>query len=181
MTPKQKTRASKFLSLVLRHKPEVIGIRLDANGWADCQTLIHAMQQRGLAITHSILHDIVAEDEKGRYSLDSHGRRIRANQGHSIAVELGLISLEPPEVLLHGTAQQALGLIYRDGLLPMGRLHVHMTDDLDAALRTGKRHGDPMVLMIQARVMFSRGHEFYRSENGVWLARHVPVEFLSTM
>lgn len=178
MTPKQKIKASKFLSLLLRHKPDAGGITLDAAGWATCDSVIDALRAKGHPVTPSILHEIVAEDEKTRYALDPHTRRIRANQGHSVPIDLGLIRVPPPEYLFHGTADKTLWLILRDGLLPMARQHVHLSEDVATAIKVGKRHGEPVVITVKAAQMAADGYAFYRSDNGVWLTQAVPVDYL---
>lgn len=176
MTPKQKIKASKFLSLLLRHKPDAGGITLDAAGWARCDSVIEALRTKGHPVTASILQEIVAEDDKQRYTLAGH--RMRANQGHSIPVDLGLVSVPPPEHLFHGTADKALWLIFRDGLLPMARQHVHLSEDVETATKVGKRHGEPKVITVRAAQMAANGYDFYRSDNGVWLTKAVPLAYL---
>jgi len=173
LTPKQKTKASKYLSYLLRHNAELI----DNNGWASVNDVIRGMHEHGYPVTHTILKEIVADDEKQRYSFD--GDKIRANQGHSLVVDLGLVAIAPPEFLYHGTANGTLRLIYRDGLLPQSRQYVHLSEDIDTAHKVGKRHGEPVVITIQAAVMAGDGYAFYRSENGVWLTKAVPLIYLT--
>ncbi len=179
MTPKQKTKASKFLSLILRHNPTAGDIVLDAQGWASTLSVLEALKQR-FPITLAMLQEIVSDDAKKRYSFNGHGECIRANQGHSIPVDLGLISIQPPAVLFHGTSQRVINLIWRDGILPMSRQYVHLSDNIVTATLIGKRHGEPVILNIRAFDMFAAGHEFYQSENGVWLTNKVPIEYIFT-
>ena len=173
MTPKAKIKVSKFLCLLLRHTPEAV----NAQGWASTTEVLVALKAKFAGITPSVLNEIVVEDDKQRYSFSLHGELIRANQGHSIPVDLGLVAVAPPEYLFHGTARKTLWLIRRDGLLPMDRQYVHLSSSLDTARLVGKRHGDPIVLTVLAEKM-SEKHTFYRSENGVWLTIAVPIEFL---
>ena len=178
MTPKEKIKASKFLSLILRHDPAAGGITLDAQGWASTQDILNALKQR-FPITLKIFREIVTEDEKQRYSFSSYGECIRANQGHSISVDLGLVDVQPPEFLFHGTSQKTMGLIWRDGILPMSRQYVHLSNDIETAIKVGQRHGDVVVLSVRAYDMFSIGGlAFYLSENGVWLTHRVPQEYI---
>lgn len=169
---------SKFLSLVLRHKPEVIGLRLDENGWADLQELIRLANSSGHTLTRETIAKVVASNDKQRFAFDSAGNRIRANQGHSIEVDLALAPIQPPAVLYHGTAARFLDSIREQGLLKRQRHHVHLSQDKDTALAVGKRHGSPVVLVVQAEVMWQAGHKFFRSENGVWLTESVPDAFI---
>ena len=168
------TRASKFLSLVLRHKPEEIGITLDEHGWAEVRDIL-----MGVNLTMEDLEHIVAADEKGRYSFNEDHTRIRANQGHSIPVDLELKPLEPPAQLYHGTAGQFLPSIRREGLLKQSRQYVHLSPDPETAAKEGRRRGKAVVLRVDAGRMYREGHTFYRSANGVWLTDHVPPEYLS--
>ena len=162
---------SKFLSFVLRHKPAAAGIALDPGGWADIDALIG---NSGGRLTRPQLDQIVAENNKQRFAISHNGKRIRANQGHSIPVDLGLEPLAPPETLYHGTAQTSVESIMATGLQPRTRQHVHLSGDLQTARAVGGRHGKPVVLALPARVMHDTGHVCYRSENGVWLTDHVP-------
>ena len=169
---------SKFLSLVLRHQPETIGLTLDAGGWASVNDLIDAANSAGTPLDRTRLTQIVAESDKQRFSFSDDGLRIRANQGHSIPVELGLAPVAPPEFLFHGTATRFLSAIRERGLLPQGRHHVHLSGDERAAQTVGKRHGSPVVLTVCAGNMAKDGLRFYRSANGVWLTDRVPVAYL---
>ena len=176
--PRSLIKLSRFLSLVLRHKPGVIGLSLDRGGWADVAELLSAAQRAGVPLTPDVLRQIVAEDDKQRYLFSEDGRRIRASQGHSIPVDLGLESVMPPEVLFHGTAQRFLDSIRQQGLVPRGRQHVHLSSDEATALKVGQRHGEPVVLIVQAKRMQADNLRFYRSANGVWLTEKVPIEYI---
>jgi putative RNA 2'-phosphotransferase len=176
-----KTKASKFMSLILRHDPAAAGIALDANGWADIDEMLAGMAGKGFAITRTTLDEIVAEDSKQRYAVSEDGLRIRANQGHSITVDVGLEELRPPDALFHGTASRFAEAIRRDGLKPMSRQHVHLSPDEPSALAVGRRHGRPVIFRIDARRMADAGFKFFRSANGVWLTSHVPPEYLAEL
>ncbi|GAB6197121.1 RNA 2'-phosphotransferase [Lysobacter xanthus] len=171
-------RTSRFLSRVLRHAPGSIGLDLDASGWADVDALIERANRHGVALDDALLREVVDSNDKQRYAFDAQGLRIRANQGHSIDIDLGLVPVEPPARLYHGTATRFLRSILRDGLHPGRRRHVHLSTDLDTARRVGARHGMPAVLGIHAHAMRTAGHVFHRSENGVWLVDRVPRMFI---
>ncbi|SFG78335.1 RNA 2'-phosphotransferase [Oribacterium sp. WCC10] len=174
---KKEKEISKFISLILRHKPEVIGISLDEHGWADVSELI-----KGIDKTHKldmeILEKIVSEDEKQRYSFNDDKTLIRANQGHSINVDVELKNASPPEILWHGTGEKYVASILDHGLIPKSRLYVHLSKDYDTAVKVGSRHGKPVVFKIYAGRMAEGGYEFFISENGVWLAKYIPKEFI---
>jgi len=172
------TRISKFLSLVLRHEPARIGITLDDAGWTDIDALLEASGAHGVPITRSELAAIVASSDKQRFALSADGQRIRANQGHSIDVDLQLAPATPPPRLFHGTVAAVLPAIRAQGLLRGQRHHVHLSADLETATRVGSRRGTPVLLTIRADDMAAAGHVFYRSNNGVWLVDHVPPAFL---
>jgi len=178
MNEKQRTKTSKFLSLVLRHDPGCIGINLDAAGWVDVETLLAALQQHGRAVTRADLEDVVATNEKKRFAFSEDGRSIRASQGHSVEVELGYTPQLPPAELYHGTATRFVGAIFASGLVKGNRQHVHLSAELTTATNVGGRHGKPAVFVVRAAEMQAAGHAFYLSDNGVWLADHVPVQFL---
>lgn len=171
---------SKFISLILRHKPEVIGITLDEHGWANVDKLI-----KGINKTHpldmDILERIVAEDEKQRYSFNEDKTLIRANQGHSIPVDVELEEVEPPEILYHGTGEKYVKYIDEQGLIPKSRLYVHMSKDEETARKVGCRHGKPVIYIVKSGEMYRDHEKFYRSVNGVWLTKHVPAHYLSRM
>lgn len=173
-----KDGVSKFLSLILRHKPEEIGIQLDQHGWANVAELISKMGENGTILTMGKLENIVETDSKGRYSFNHDKTLIRANQGHSIKVDLELKPVEPPEVLYHGTADRFIDSIMKSGLKPISRNHVHLSSDIETALKVGKRHGKAIILTINAQEMALKGHKFYISTNGVWLTDAVPTEFI---
>ena len=169
--------ASKFLSLVLRHQPALIGLQLDANGWVDIDTLIaRAAPKRRL--DRALIDAVVATSDKQRFALSADGRRIRANQGHSVAIDLALPPATPPPLLYHGTATRFVDAIRREGLTPGSRQHVHLSRDIDTAVKVGSRHGTPHVLRVDAAAMTAAGHVFHVSENGVWLTAAVPVAFI---
>ncbi len=172
-------RMSKFLSLVLRHKPELIGLTLDQNGWASVEDLIRLANRHGIRLTRPLLMQIVADNEKKRFALSDNGERIRASQGHSVKVDLGLPPALPPEILYHGTASRFLESILAGGLHSANRQHVHLSPDVATAMRVGQRHGSPVVLVIRSGEMAVAGHTFFVSANGVWLTDRVPQEFIS--
>jgi putative RNA 2'-phosphotransferase len=169
---------SKFLSLVLRHKPEAIGLTLAANGWADVDELITRANQQGKRLTRPLLEEIVATNDKKRFAFSADGTKIRASQGHSVTVDLELKPQTPPETLFHGTATRFLDGIKQQGLLPGSRQHVHLSLDEETAIKVGQRHGKPIILRIRSGEMHRSGREFFLSENGVWLTASVPPEFL---
>ncbi|HEU0175425.1 MAG TPA: RNA 2'-phosphotransferase [Blastocatellia bacterium] len=171
-------KISKFLSLVLRHQPEKIGLRLSESGWASVEQLIETSRSFGVEFTLEELHNVVANNDKKRFSLSEDGLWIRANQGHSVKVELGYSPTAPPEILYHGTAERFLTSIEQQGLIKGKRHHVHLSADADVAAKVGRRHGRPVVLRIEAGRMRQDGFVFYLSTNGVWLTEHVPVQYL---
>lgn len=178
MTSKEKTKASKFMSLILRHNPSAGGIVLDANGWANTFDLVKALKTKFPTMSVAILKEIVAEDEKQRYAFSAHDMKIRANQGHSIDVDVELIETIPPNLLFHGTSENVIWKIERNGILPMSRQYVHLSTDWDTAIKVGKRHGKPRVIIVQAEQMVADKHIFYQSQNNVWLTKEVPVKYL---
>lgn len=171
-------RTSKFLSLVLRHQPEKIGIALDAAGWTDVEALLHALAAHGHPLTRAQLGELVASSDKQRYALSPDGARIRANQGHSVEVELELPAAQPPARLFHGTVAAFVPSIREQGLIKGARHHVHMSADLETATKVGGRRGAPVILAVRAEAMADAGHVFYRSANGVWLTDHVPPAYI---
>ncbi len=175
--PNLKT-TSKFISLILRHKPEAIGIALDEHGWASVDELIAGVREAGHPLDRGMLEEIVRTDEKQRYSFSEDGLLIRANQGHSIPVDVELERVEPPAVLYHGTGEKYVGSIEAQGLLPKSRLYVHLSGDRETAVKVGSRHGRPVVYVVDAGRMAADGYEFFRSVNGVWLTKRVPAEYL---
>ena len=175
---KQLVQISKTLSKHLRHKPEAIGITLEAGGWVNVDALLEAFKRKGFTMTRTELEEVVAKNDKQRFAFDPTGTRIRANQGHSVEVDLGLTALEPPETLYHGTNEGAVSAILTSGLQRMRRHHVHLSSDTPTAVRVGSRRGKAVILRVQALEMHRAGHLFYRSENGVWLTDQVPPEYL---
>jgi putative RNA 2'-phosphotransferase len=173
------TKVSKFLSLVLRHKPERIGLALDGQGWAEIGELIEKANANGVVLTRELIAEVVATSDKQRFAIDANGQRIRANQGHSIAIDLGLAPTVPPAMLFHGTAEKSLRLIRAEGLKRGRRQHVHLSLDEATAVKVGRRHGRPVVLRIAAARMAAAGHAFFLSTNGVWLTDCVPREFIA--
>lgn len=178
MEPSMK-KLSKFLCLILRHKPEVVGITLDEHGWVDVDTLLAAVCKSGKKIDRELLEQIVREDEKKRYTFSEDGKKIRAAQGHSLSVDLELKEQIPPEILYHGTSTRFLDSIFKNGLLPQSRQYVHLSKDFETAVKVGARHGNAIVLCVEAGNMHRDGHAFYLSENGIWLTKKVPAAYLS--
>ncbi|MFI0409785.1 RNA 2'-phosphotransferase [Actinomadura sp. 3N508] len=176
MDERRATRISKYLALHLRHRPERIGLTLDAEGWADVTELLSAAARHAFPFTRAELEHVVAANDKKRYELD--GNRVRAVQGHSVPVELNLPPTPPPEFLYHGTVRRFLEAILREGLRPMGRHDVHLSPDRETARRVGARRGKPVILTVDAGRMAADGHEFRVSANGVWLTASVPPEYL---
>lgn len=174
------TRISKYISLILRHKPEVIGIQLDAHGWADVNALLAGIGKK-YPINRDILEEIVRSDSKQRYSFNEDQTLIRANQGHSIQVDVELPVTEPPELLFHGTAQRFSASIETQGLRPRSRLYVHLSPDKETAEKVGRRHGEPVIYLVNARQMHRDGYLFYLSANGVWLTKVVPAPYLKRL
>ena len=169
---------SKFLSLILRHKPQLIGLELDEHGWVDVEDLIRRVN-RTRPLDLATLEQIVAQDEKQRYAFSADGKLIRANQGHSIPVDVELAELEPPEILYHGTGERFAASIRAQGLLKMSRLYVHLSSDVETANKVGRRHGKPKIFVVESGRMFADGCKFFRSVNGVWLTEHVPAKYIS--
>jgi putative RNA 2'-phosphotransferase len=178
MDERRRTRLSKYLAKHLRHRPELIGITLDEAGWTDVEELLAACARHGCPIGREELDELVTGGDKRRYAFDETGRRIRASQGHSVAVDLDLPVTTPPDRLYHGTVERALPAIRREGLRPMARHDVHLSPDEQTARRVGARRGRPVVLTVDAAAMAAAGHEFRLSANGVWLTRSVPPRYL---
>lgn len=170
------TKVSKYISLILRHKPDAADISLDEHGWANVKELIDGVNK-----THKIdmkmLEEIVETDEKQRYSFNEDKTMIRANQGHSIDVDVELEEAVPPEMLWHGTGIKYVKSIDVEGLISKSRLYVHLSSDPNTAIEVGKRHGTPAIYCIDALRMHNDGYKFYKSKNGVWLTKHVPAEY----
>lgn len=171
------TRTSKYVSLLLRHKPEKAGIHLDKHGWAEVDELI-----KGVSKTHmfnmEILEEIVRTDNKQRYSFNEDKTKIRANQGHSIPVDVELKEAKPPKQLWHGTGEKYVSAIDEQGLLHKNRLYVHLSTNEETAIKVGKRHGKPVLYTVNAEEMYQDGYKFFLSKNGVWLTDQVPVKYL---
>ncbi|MDX3238117.1 RNA 2'-phosphotransferase [Streptomyces sp. ME03-5709C] len=178
MDEKQTVKLSKFLARVLRHDPASIGITLDEAGWVDVDELIAASRRSGRRFSRPDLDHVVAANDKRRFAFSEDGRRIRASQGHSVEVDLGLLPVEPPAVLFHGTASTTLPIVLREGLKPMSRRDVHLSADVETAVRVGTRHGRPVVLAVDAAALAATGHVFRVSANGVWLTDAVPPTHL---
>ncbi len=168
---------SKYMSLILRHKPEAIGISLDEHGWANVDELIAGIA-RNNKFDMDILEEIVRTDEKQRYSFNEDKTLIRANQGHSIPVDVELEEKEPPEILWHGTGEKYVMSIDEHGLISKNRLYVHLSKDEKTAVKVGSRHGKPVLYHVFARQMYEDGYKFFLSANGVWLTKEVPVKYL---
>lgn len=169
---------SKYLSLILRHNPALLGIPLDEGGWAEIRTLLKLMNEKGMKVSLESLQEMVETNDKQRFAISEDGFRIRANQGHSLAVSLGLQPVTPPEILYHGTTDKYIESIREKGLLKMSRQHVHLSATKDTALKVGSRHGKPLIINVLSEKMHQSGYPFYLSENGVWLVDSVPAEFL---
>ncbi|MGI4915687.1 RNA 2'-phosphotransferase [Clostridioides difficile] len=174
----KKDKLSIFISLILRHKPETIGIKLDDYGYADVNELIEKINNTGRNINIEILAQIVKEDNKQRYSFNEDRSKIRANQGHSINVNVELRELEPPRFLYHGTATRFLDNIKKEGIISKSRLYIHLSNDIDTAVQVGKRHGIPIVLKINAGKMYENDYKFYLSENNIWLCEYIPFKYV---
>ena len=172
------TRTSKFMSLILRHRPEAAGVTLDANGYIDVDTLLAALARNGHDLTREMLEELVESNDKKRFGFDETGTLIRAVQGHSREVDLGYDPAEPPAMLFHGTVGKFLDAIRADGLTPRSRQFVHLSGDHETAVAVGRRRGKPVVLEIDSAAMDAAGHLFYLASNGVWLTGAVPPRFI---
>lgn len=175
MKPKQ---LSKLLSLVLRHRPEAIGIALSPEGWASTQEIIEKINNQGNSIDLPMIEKVVAENDKQRFKLSADKTQIRANQGHSIAVDLKFKAIQPPALLYHGTAKRNLESIMKSGIIKGSRQHVHLSDNQATAIKVGQRHGKPVVLKIDTKAMHEDKLHFYKSENGVWLTDFVDPKYI---
>lgn len=172
-------RISKMLSLVLRHQPEKVGITLGDGGWVSVSELLRALSASGFHLTLGDLQEVVRINDKQRFSFSPDGLLIRANQGHSVKVELGYERTTPPPVLYHGTAERNLASIKQQGIVKGRRHHVHLSDKTETAAAVGRRYGVPVVLRIESGRMHSDGHSFFRSANGVWLTERVPARYIT--
>lgn len=177
---KEHTQISKFLSLILRHKPEQIGLQLDQEGWAKIAELIEAAQQHNVPLDEALLEVIVEQNDKKRFQISEDGLMIRAVQGHSTnTVQRQMIALEPPQYLYHGTASRFIDSIQTQGLMAGQRHYVHLSENKEMALNVGQRYGKPVLFLINTLQMYKDGFEFHQAENGVWLTIHVPTQYLS--
>jgi putative RNA 2'-phosphotransferase len=170
---------SKFLSFVLRHAPETISVTLDKGGWVEVNTLIKQSNKYNHKLDLATLEEVVAENNKQRFAFSEDRTKIRASQGHSIPVDLGYASKVPPVVLYHGTAVKHIESIRKNGLLAQSRHHVHLSAEKDTARSVGSRHGTPVILIVNAKQMLADGHEFFESDNGVWLTESVPPKYFT--
>ena len=168
----------KFLALILRHQPEAVGIELDKNGWADVEELIGGVKKSVPDFNRDELELIVKNDTKQRYSLNEDKTKIRANQGHSVNVDVELHEIQPPAVLYHGTAEKSVDGIMKNGIESRSRLYVHLSKNKETALSVGGRHGRPVIFGVNAEEMYRNGYKFYISENGVYLTKYVPTKYL---
>jgi putative RNA 2'-phosphotransferase len=178
---KRYTRISKFLSYVLRHRPDEIGLQLDAQGWVSVSDLLAASVAHGQPITRDELDYVVANNNKRRFAISEDGEQIRASQGHSIEIDLRYEAANPPELLYHGTAKRFLVSIREQGLVKGARHHVHLSTDAETARAVGIRHGKPVVLAVRSGDMARAGITFYFSANGVWLTEHIPPEYIEEL
>ena len=179
MESKRLKEISKSLSYVLRHRPETVGIELEAGGWVSVEMLIAAFQREGKHLTAQILSEVVGHNDKQRFEFSEDGLRIRARQGHSVEVDLGYVPAVPPDLLYHGTATCFLESILKQGLIKGKRHHVHLSTNQQTMIQVGMRHGTPVVLTVQSAQMHSAGHEFFVTGNSVWLTDHVPPQYLA--
>jgi putative RNA 2'-phosphotransferase len=175
---KNEINISKFLSLVLRHQPETISIQLDQNGWTDVNDLIEKANNYGVKFDRETLNHIVATNTKKRFAFNETLDKIRASQGHSINIELGYKNEKPPEFLFHGTAEKFVKSILDIGLEKRNRQHVHLSSDIETAIKVGQRHGKPFVFKVFAEQMYNDNFQFFISDNGVWLTDNVPTKYL---
>ena len=178
MNPKEIKRISKAMSLALRHRPEVFNLELDSQGWCNVEQLINNFNKKGYALNINLLQKVVEQNDKKRFAFNKANNKIRANQGHSISIELGYQPIQPPSILYHGTATKYLASIRSQGLLKRQRHHVHLSHNYDTAVQVGNRHGTVVVLSIRAADMHRAGYQFFLSENEVWLTDHVPTDYI---
>jgi putative RNA 2'-phosphotransferase len=175
LTAKDLVRLSRLMSLVLRHKPEELKLKLDSSGWVTIEALLQGLKLKGWYITTDTIMQVVEENDKKRFETKEFGKYIRASQGHSVEVELGYVNTEPPEYLYHGTATTNLQSIFSKGLVPGKRQHVHLSSSVETATKVGSRHGKPIVLKIPAKALFDAGVVFHHTPNDVWLVSHIPA------
>lgn len=181
LSEKENKGISKFLSYVLRHHPELIGIELDENGWTDVNTLLEKSIAHDTQINREILNHIVATNSKKRFVFNESLDKIRASQGHSVEIDLGHQPQKPPTKLYHGTAVKTTGIIFETGIQKQSRQHIHLSADFATAIQVGGRHGKPFVFTVLAEKMYNDGFEFFLAENGVWLTDHVPTKYLENI
>jgi len=179
LTSKEKVSISKYICIVLRHKPEIAGITLDANGWADVNDLIDSIRKnKRKFITINNIKEINSTSDKQRFTFNDDYTKIRANHGHSVSVDLELEERKPPAVLYHGTSTKSIKNIMANGIKSMSRLYVHLSSDEEAASKVGKRRGILVILIIDAQLMYNDGFKFYKSANNIWLTKFIPVTYL---
>jgi putative RNA 2'-phosphotransferase len=181
MNEKELTRISKRLALHLRHDPAALGLTLAPGGWVAVDALLLALRRHGFTLTRQQLDEVVETNSKRRYAFDETGTMIRASQGHSVDVDLGLADATPPDVLYHGTVAKFLDAILHDGLRPMNRHAVHLSATVETAKTVAARRGKPVLLRVDAAAMTAAGHAFQVSANGVWLTAAVPPDHLRRM
>lgn len=181
ISEKQNIKTSKFLSLVLRHKPETIQIQLDENGWVSVNELIEKLNNYGKEIDFKTIEYVVETNSKKRFAFNEDKSKIRASQGHSLQIDLNYEPINPPELLYHGTSKKFVDSILKSGIEKRNRQHVHLSSDIETALKVGQRHGKPVILKIQTEKMNKNGHKFYLSDNNVWLTDYVPIEYITIM
>lgn len=181
MKNKKHSDLSKLLSYLLRHNPESIGLKLNNAGWADVNELVLKINNSGKSINIDKLNNVVKYCDKNRFSFNENRTSIRANQGHSIEVNLGYQLSLPPDILYHGTGNKNEESILNSGILKMKRQHVHLSDSIKTAINVGTRHGKPIVFQIKSQKMNSEGYTFYKSENDIWLTNEVPVKYLKRL
>lgn len=178
MNQSRSVKVSKFLSYHLRHHPEELGLELEPGGWVNLEILLTAAQNYNFPLTLEELKEVVKNSEKQRFSFNSDQTKMRANQGHSVEVDLQLNPVIPPDILYHGTGKQLIEPILAQGLQKMTRHHVHLSADVETATKVGQRKGKPLILVINAQAMHEAGYQFYCADNGVWLVDSVPPEYL---
>ncbi len=179
MNSEELKKKSKWLSKHLRHSPQKVGLILEDGGWVTVDDLLKAANRNHMPMTLRELDEVVAGNDKQRFSFDDKGHKIRANQGHSVEVDLQLQAVTPPSTLFHGTATKNKEAILVEGLNKGKRHHVHLSREVQTAIQVGSRHGKPLVLTIDALGMHANGFDFYRSDNGVWLVEEVPARFIT--
>jgi putative RNA 2'-phosphotransferase len=178
MDEKRKTKISKFLSLILRHQPEVVGLSLEENGWVSVEKLIKACADYGKPFTFAELKEVVESNDKKRFAFNEDETKIRANQGHSVEVKIEFEKKTPPKILYHGTAEKNIGVIFAEGLKKMSRHHVHLSENIETARKVGMRYGKPVIFEIDTEAMLLENFEFFVSENNVWLTDNIPPNLI---